>query len=144
MRIHLTEDAQIVIALVGGWMGASLNVCRLKYGKGWFDPWLAMSRVAGVIALGLIAENERAMICAWWAAAPVLASTCLLSAGAWLTTIWILRQKSQSTILELGLVSGSERAAGKAKRLAPWLCYWGMTSVALLVASFATAAARIR
>jgi len=144
MIAHLVDDAQIFLALAGGWAVASFAVCRAKYAEDWFDPWFTMAKVVSVLALAAVAENERRTIYAWWSAAPVLVSTSAVSTIAWGLTRWNLRRRRQDTVLDLELRGD---AAGEGNNLAGSprvLLYWGVANLVLIVSSFVVAAIRGR
>lgn len=139
--MHLVEDAQFFLVLAGGWAVGSLTICRAKYGQDWFDPWLLMMKVVGLLALMPVVVNERAMLYAWWAAAPFLVSISVISTAAWGLAWWTRRRRTQDAIFELELRGDAKesRDVGKSSR---GLFYWGAASLVLLVSSLIVAAIR--
>ncbi len=139
---HLTDDIQILLVLGLGGSLSALAVCRVKYGEDWLEPWLTLTKLLVALAIAVVAIGEHAMIYAWWAAAPFLGSVSVVSVSAWLMTRWILRRKSQDTVLDLEL-GGSASGGTIHRRSYWWMIYWGVVSFALLLASFVVAMTRV-
>jgi hypothetical protein len=137
--IHLIEDIQFCLVLAGGGSLTALAISRVKYGNDWVDPWFAMTKAVSALALAVVVFNERAMIYAWWAAAPFLVSMSLGSTFAWGVAQWALRRKTEDKVLSLEL-RGDLKESTNRGIYSRMLFYWGMASLFLLLFSIIVAA----
>jgi hypothetical protein len=128
------EDIQFFIILAGGGSLTALAVCRVKYGKDWYDPWLTITKVLGLLGLVVVAINEWRALYTWWSEGPILVSVLLLSFAGWGFTAFLRRSKAQPSYVDLGL-GNNEMSNTKRKFFSRPLALWGAINLCVLLYS---------
>jgi hypothetical protein len=140
---HLIDDIQICLVLAGGGSLTALAISRVRYGEDWAGPWLIMTKVLCALALAVVAVGERAVFWDWWEANSLLAPITLTSVAVWATVRCIFKRKTQDAVFDLEL-RGDARKTMPDRKSSPWMLYWGLLNLALLLTSLILAVTRMR